>query len=144
MKEKSPAEILLGQVAEMIQLIQNHKGPISDNVTPRVKEEIERLESAIAIFEEANQKSFEEANINIESMRLDASRSTSLGEKDKQLLQRAREIERDAKNLQAANSQIIEKTKKNNAESKDTLKEQIKERRKRFKPLGGSKNWIPL
>ena len=144
MKEKSPAEILLGQVAELIQRIQNHKGPISDNLTPRVKEEIERLESAIAIFEEANQKSFEEANVNIEALRLDASRSSSLGEKDKQLLQRAREIEKDAKNLQFANSQIIEKSKKKPADSKDPLKEKIKERRKRFKPLGGSKNWIPL
>jgi hypothetical protein len=144
MKEKSPAEILLGQVAEMIQIIQNHSGPISDNLTPRVKEEIERLESAIAIFEEANQKSFEDANINIDALRLDASRSSSLGEKDKQLLQRAREIEKDAKNLQFANSKIIEKTKLKKTESKDPLKEQIKERRKRFKPLGGSKNWIPL
>ncbi len=144
MQEKNPIEPLLAQVADLIKMIQEHQGPISDKITPRVLEEIERLENAVALFEEVNQKTLQEANIDIEELRMNASRSTALSSKDKQVLQRAREIEKDAKNLQFAFSKVIERGKKAAASIQDPLKQQIKERRKRFKPLGGNKNWIPL
>ncbi|CUI16015.1 hypothetical protein PNK_0381 [Candidatus Protochlamydia naegleriophila] len=143
MKEKNPIEPLLAQVADLIKRIQEHQGPISDNITPRVLEEIERLENAVALFEEVNQKTLQEADIDIEALRMNASRSAVLSDKDKQVLQRAREIEKDAKSLQFAFSKVIERGKKA-APVQDPLKQQIKERRKRFKPLGGNKNWIPL
>ncbi|MCE2983369.1 MAG: hypothetical protein LW832_07370 [Parachlamydia sp.] len=144
MKEKNPIDLLLAQIADMIQKIQNHKESIAENISPRVLEELERLESAIAIFDEANQKSFEEANINLDALRLEASRSSAMNEKDKQLLQRARDIEKDAKKLEFAFSQMIQNGKKTKTQSTDRLKDQIKERRKKFKRLGENKNWIPL
>lgn len=144
MREKNPIEPLLVQVAELLKKIQEHQGPISENVTPRVLEEIERLENAVALFEEANRNTLQEAGIDMEALRMQASRSTAISPKDKQVLQRAREIEKEAKNLQFAFSKVIQRGKQVSAPLQDPLKQQIKERRKRFKPLGGNKNWIPL
>ncbi|WP_068467178.1 hypothetical protein [Candidatus Protochlamydia phocaeensis] len=148
MRDKNQIESLLTQVADLINMIQNHTGPISDNISSRVLEEIERLEKAIALFDEINRKSLEEANIDIERLRMEFARSPLITPKDKQLMQRARDIERDAKNLQLAFSKVIERGQSSSAAlekaAKDPLKQQIKERRKRFKPLGGNKNWIPM
>lgn len=106
--------------------------------------QVDRLEKAVGLFEEANRRTFEEAQIDLETLRLDFMRSPVVDAKDKQLMQRANDLERDAKNLQLALSKLAERSQQRQAAAKDPLKQQIKERRKRFKPLGGNKNWIPL
>ncbi|KIC71165.1 hypothetical protein DB44_EN00020 [Candidatus Protochlamydia amoebophila] len=143
-KDKNPIEPLLSQITEILHKIQNHDGSISNNLTPQIIEEIERLESAIALFNDVNQKTFQDANIDVENLKIDSSRSHMISDKDKRVLKQAQEIEKDAKKLQFAFSKIMERGQKVSVKKEDPLKQKIKERRKRFKPLGGDKNWIPM
>ncbi len=145
MENKNRIDLLLFQVAEIIQVIQNHKGPIAENISPSLLEDIEKLEKTFAQFNELSEKSFKESHIDIEQLRTETVRSTNTSAKDKQLLQRAKNIERDARKLQLSLSKAMERGKRQGATThQDPLKRKIKERRKLFKPLGGDRNWIPL
>jgi len=143
--ERQRLENLLLQVSDMISLIQNHKGPISDDISPRVLEEVERLEKAVAEFEDLNRQDFAAARIDIARLRTETEQSKQIPLKEKKLFQRAKEIEQDAYRLQLSFSKALERGKGNQKNSKqEASKQGIKDRRNRFKPLGGNKNWIPL
>lgn len=146
-QDNSSLDSLLVQVSEMIQMIQNHKGPISGNITPRVLEELELLEKTVVYFNDVNQQAFKDSHIDMERLEKETMHSPTISSKDKQLLLRAKDIERDARNLQLAFSKAIERGKrgqKGKMTTKAPSRQKIKERRKLFKPLGGDKNWIPL
>lgn len=146
--ENNPSlDHLLMQVGEMIEMIQNHKGPISSNITPRVLANMDLLEEAVGFINELNQKAFELAGID-EKLKKETLESSSIKSKDKYLIERAENITRDARSLQLALSKAAERgrgKKKTKVPPKTAAnKYNIKERRKLFKPLGGDKTWIPL
>lgn len=137
---KNQLDTLLVCIADLIQVIQEHKGSISENLTPEVYQELERLEKAIELFDETNRQEFKVANINIEALRDKTTHSSHVSPKDKALLERAKQIERDAKQLKLQFSLAIERVNP----QRDAQRKQIKERRKKFKTLGNEKGWIPL
>ncbi len=142
---KSPIEVLLMQANDILRYFHDHKGSIAENMTPKLLEDLDKLEQAFAQFKELNEKVFKESNIDVERLKAEAMRSPNYSQKDKKLFQRAKEIEREARNMQLSLSKAMERGKRENAgASKDPLKRKIKERRKLFKPLGGDKKWIPL
>jgi hypothetical protein len=144
MNQKDNAlEKLLGQVSEMISMIQNHKGTLSDHIPPVVLAEMERLEKSIALFEEINQKDLKIANIDVNHLKNEALQSTTIPKKDKNLIERAQLIENDARRLKQQVSKVLDKNKPPKKSQKNP-NQVIKDRRNRFKPLGGNKNWIPL
>jgi hypothetical protein len=146
MEKKPSLDQLLVEMSEILKIIQNQEGPISQNLTPEVVVNLEILESAIPIFSQYQQETFKEANIDIEHLVKDTLESSNTDPRTRQLLKRAKDIEKDARILQLAYSKAIERGKgrKQVKRSTDTNKQQLKERRKLFKPLGGDKNWIPL
>jgi hypothetical protein len=146
MKEKSKVEQLINQIGDMVKMIQDHKGPIADNITPEVLNKLEWLETIMSQYQELNQKTFQEAGIDIEKLRHETLGSETISPKNAQVLKRTQEIEKEAKKLQREYERIIAQ---NNlqpqaAKTKDPLRQNIKDRRKRYKPLGGDKNWIPI
>lgn len=139
-KQQHSIGYLLMQLNEMIQLIQNHKGPIAPNITPKVLADIKSLEETIHLFTEINETAFPTTPEDLKQ----SLESSTLNPKDKQLIQRAENIANDAKNLQLVLSKAIERGKKKRKGSKKNLSKYNQERRKLFKPLGEDKNWIPL
>jgi hypothetical protein len=146
MAEKNPVEYLLGYIGELLKLIPQHQGPISQNVSPEILNELERLELAMAQFEELNKQTFKNADIDIENLKAETINSDKIVPKQKQLLKKSQEIQREAKQLQAQYAQVIEKSKVKSQASRerDPLKKEMKDRKKKYKPLGGDKNWIPI
>ena len=147
MEKKPSLDHLLMQISEMLETIENQEGSISKNLTPEVLTKLDILESAVPIFLQHQRETFKEANIDIEHLIQDTLESSDSNPKNRQLLKRAKAIEKDARTLQLAFSKAIERgsgRKKTKRLSKDVNKQQLKERRKLFKPLGGDKNWIPL
>ena len=109
---KNPIEVLLMQANEILHYFQEHRGSIADNITPKLLEDLDKLEQTFAQFNELNAKVFKESNINIERLKADALRSPNLTQKDKQLFQRAKDIERQARSLQFSLSKAMERGKK--------------------------------
>lgn len=141
MNEQNSLNYLLGQVGDLLQKIQ--KRPVKDKIPPEALMELERLELAIDLFLELNQKSFQEANIDIEALRKHTAVSKSLTDKEKQILDRAKQIEKEARNIRLNLSPALQRGRQLTT-PKDPKKQRVKERRKKFKPLGGDKGWIPL
>lgn len=139
MKKKNPLDHLLMEMTEMIQLIQNHRGKISANITPQVLKKIENLEQALAVFEEANQRAFQEAGLDIERLKNETLESP-VESREKNLLQRAEMIASDARSLQLVLSREMKQGQKKPRKGASNLNQ----RKKLFKPLGGDANWIPL
>lgn len=145
MTDKNPLDYLLAQIGKMLVLIKDHKGPLT-NLSPEVFLELEKLEKAVDLFEEINEKAYKEAQINIEKLKTDAySKHSKLASKDRMIMDRAKRIEQDARDLQLQCSLIINRAKlQSKVSNPDSAKQDIKNRKKKFKPLGGNKGWIPL
>ena len=141
MKDKNPIDLLLKQIGDILDGIQSYQGPIGE-VSPQILEEVGRLEKAIALFEETNNKTFQEANIDINTLKNQTLQSHHTSPQKRQQLEKAQTLEKDAKRLQHALIQILAKRKLEDVKGSNT--QQIRERRKRFKRVGGNKNWIPL
>jgi hypothetical protein len=146
--EKKPISLedLLSQINETMQIIQNHKGPI--NITPELLADIDKLEAATGDFKETSQALFNLLDINSESYKKEVLESSATRSSDKQLIKRAEDIAREARVMKLALSKSIERGKGRKRErllSKNGDKQQqMKERRKLFKPLGGDQKWLPL
>ncbi len=141
MENQNRLDHLLTEMAEMIQLIQNHRGTISANITPQVLKKIEDLEQALAIFEEINKQAFEEAGVDRERLKTEKLESLDVPSEEKNLLQRANRIASDARNLQLILSREMRQGRQKKFRKRSSG---MKERKKLFKPLGGDANWIPL
>lgn len=147
MENKPSIDKLIMQIGEMVEMMQNYKEPISPDKTPLILAELDRLEQAVNVIEEHQQDAFKEANIDIEKL-IQESLESPVSSKNQQQLKRAKEIEVDIRAFQLALSQAMER-KKGRKKVKQTptdsaTKQQMKERRKLFKSIGGDKNWIPL
>lgn len=142
MKNKNQIELLLEQISDMIKLIEQRREPFSANLTPEVLQHLEKLEKVMGIFQDLNHKSLEEARINIDNLRVATLRSSTIPEKDKALIERAKKIEKDARQLQLHYSLLAKGG--SSGSGKNQKKQMIKNRKKKFKPMGGNKGWIPL
>jgi hypothetical protein len=140
MKEQNPLNDLLGQIGDLLHQIQTNK--VIDQIPKEALLELNRLEQAVDMFIELNQKTFQEANIDIEALKKYAKDHPSILTRDKQILDRAKDIEKEAQNLRLSLSPALSRGRKSII--KDPEKQKMKERRKKFKPLGGDRGWIPL
>lgn len=143
-KDRQKIENLFSQVSDMISKIQNYKNSSSLVISPAAFEELERLKKNIEAFEEMTQADLKLAGIDKSCLRFDAFKSDTLSEKDKKLFERAQSIENDAKHLKSHYTKAIEKNKAGKSSTQASVEKKITERKNRFKPLGGNKNWIPL
>ena len=144
MKQKNRQEIenLLLQVTEMLGKIQNRKDDFAKNTSLEMLNQLNHLEKAIEFFNLINQEDLKAANIDLEQLKADSVKNNSISEKDKELLKRAQEVEKEAHQIK---NQLFENSKKENKKNqKSPAQKTARDRRNRFKPLGGNKNWIHL
>ena len=147
MAQLKQIEVMLMQIAGLLKKIEDHKGPIQQNLTPAVWAELDRLERSLELFQNTNEKVYEEANIDFIKLEHEVMASSAVAEEDKKVLRESKELMVHAKMLQNAYAQILQSSKKVSRKKKkavDPLKKAMKNRRKQFKRLGGDKNWIPL
>lgn len=143
-EQRKQVESLLLQVSDMINKIQTKKVVIPDDLSSQVMQEIDRLEEAIAIFQDITSEDLKEADIDIVNLRTTVINSVDTAEKDKKLFEKAAAIEREAVVVKSQILKALEKADLANKNAKKATTKGIKDRRNRFKPLGGNKNWIPL
>lgn len=141
-KPQATLQDLLEQIDATLQVIQNHKGPI--NMTPDLVANLEKLETAVAHFKEDNQELFDLFNIDIKELQKEILESNTARTSDKQLIQRAKDIETEARVMKLALAKGKEERRKNPKDTKASEKRLIKERKKLFKTIGGDQKWIPL
>lgn len=135
---RNPLDIMLTYIGDLLKFLEEHKGSISQNLTPEVYKQLEQLEKVIDSFDEMNRNALKTAHINIHALSESTLHSSQVEPKDKALLERAKRIERDARELKLQYSLAI------NRASKNSDKEKRRERRKKFKNFGNDRGWIPL
>ncbi len=128
-------------IGDLVQKIKNHKGPL--NMTPYLKDQLDRLKMALELVKIANTQMFKDAGIDIEKHVREGLNSPKISERDKNLLRRSKQIEQDARRLQLAYSKALERTTDKEKKAQTTTQKK-RQRRKLFKPLGGNKDWLPL
>ena len=141
MEKKPTMDQLLLQITEILQMIHHPKGPCSKDLSSELLTPLEILETAIPVMRQHLQDTFQKANIDVERVKQEFIESPTSRTSDKQLLIRAKNIERDARLLQYAFSKAMERGKRR---TKTKYTQEMKERRKLFKSIGGDKTWIPL
>lgn len=135
---------LLRQIGEILEMIQNPKGPISQNITPEVLANLTELEAGVQFINQLNEWTVE--SVGPENLKKNIEESIA-DSKEKQLIERADNIVKDARTLQLVLSKAIHRGKRRKKEKRSpeaNSKQAIKERRKLFKSLGGDSKWIPL
>lgn len=134
---------LLIQAAQLMERIRTHKGSIKKNLTPNVLDDLKKLEVVMRALQELNLRSFENANLDLNQLKSAAIHSPNVPKEEKDFLRNAQDVEQQARRLQALLAkQIIEMEEKTSP--KTPHRKKMQERRNRFKPIGGDKNWIPL
>jgi hypothetical protein len=144
--EKNPFEDLFSQIGDLLSQIQNNQTPLTGDVPPEVMKEVDRLEKQIGLFCEMTEKVIQDSGIDIHQLQQEARNSSNIKAKDKRILERAKQIELDAKNIHFRLSAALnrDKGKKTPSSGESDRKKQIKERRKKYKSIGGDRGWIPL
>lgn len=137
----NPHESTLSKMIEILEMLEKNKLPEGD-VPPEMQEILSKLNEEIFKLQEINKKLLESANLDEKNLRIEAMHSPHATDKQKRFLERAKNFTNDVKSLHKAATKAAKKRSPpgGNAESK----QQSKERRKRFKPLGGDKDWIPM
>lgn len=131
-------EGLLADIADTMKLITTHQGPIGKIENPEtVKQNLDMWE-----------KFLQAVNNTLEDMTPPGSPTPELSPEQEAFLQRAKEIEQQGHVLEKAFASALGKTRKRakgkNGEKEAELQQQMKERRKLFKTIGGDKKWIPM
>lgn len=147
-KEKHPFEPVFNQIADMISQVYKNKNPVSTDLPPNIEEEIVKLKETL----EQIKRDAQELTIRIKSQIEVPSEikphPLELPPSHKRMFNRAQEVERDAIILEKEIKKVINKPRAKSAPKKKEsglkAKNTIKDRKKRFKPLGGDKNWIPM
>lgn len=140
MRDKNPIEPLLNQVGDLLHKIQTYDKPL-DTIPPEILKELEVLEKSFRRFQDLNQQALDQAQIDIGALKQKTiSPNSQIATQDKQVIEKSIIMERDAEQMRRYLIQVLK-----NRQSQEPAKDKsIKERRKKYKPLGGDKGWIRL
>lgn len=146
MEDQVPVERILMRIEELVRIIRDHRGPLDPNISlAAAKVDIDLLKKTLIDFYDVQREVFNKAQIDIDSLTNETLESSDLDPKDRQLLERTFDMEREVQALKTAYSPKGRKKKKKGQQGDNANEaQQIRERRKLFKTIGGDKKWIPL
>ena len=141
-KPKVSLEDLVSEVNKVLHVIQNHKGPLP----PEVLADFKRLKGLLDNFHEDIEDLIKLGDIDINKLKEAIINSPDVKSNDKQLIKQSIDLEKEARVIELALSKAMENNNepKTKTPSGNKKKQQIKERKKLFKTIGGDKNWIPM
>lgn len=145
-KEKPSMEKILREIAEMMEKIENYKGSLTPLESPGlVAANLDVLKSMMATFDEMVIEPLEKKH-DMEALTKETLESPTVNSNYKQLVKQSLEVGQEAKILNDAFKMAIAKNKsrRKGKKGEESGNQQMKERRKLFKTIGGDKKWIPM
>lgn len=144
MKDEYPLEKLLDQIGDLLKIIkENEDKPLSSAVPPEVEVLLSQLEQEVAILSDAQQKVFTQSGITDEEINtMIREGGGEGGARTQYFFDRAKTLDQDAREINASLSMTL--MMKDKQIGKKDSKQLMKERKKKFKRVGGDKGWIPL
>lgn len=143
---KDMRENIINFLQETIKNIQGCR--LANKNKSEINDNINKLESKIREFNEHVEKLLRPLNIDLKSSSNQDLKSLKLKSSHKQFIDRLKDIQQDACLTKTALLLAEAKNKKNRKNKSrfknSTNKQQMKERRKLFKPIGGDKKWLPM
>lgn len=155
MNQKNLMQSLLTQAMGLMETFQKSTG--LNEITPEIVKQIEEVQKNLIYFNEKAKQHLASSSLDPKTIRIDAMQSGHLSSKEQRNYERLTQANRDTRLLKAEIDKLISKRQRKKEVTKKaaekpgksrktslTTKEQVKQRKKRFKPIGGDKNWIPL
>lgn len=151
MKEKSPLDEILKEIAKLLEFAQSHAGQ-----TPKIEDEkaifekLDQLEQAMADYQFRMISTFYDQGITSEELAEGQYKIPSgLSAKEKETWRKATQMWWDAEGMKYALQQALKKVKQEEerptkTETSEEKRKAIKTRLEKFKRLGGKKHWKPL
>lgn len=136
----------LGKIIEILEFIRNNKIPLTE-MPNELRECLSKISEKLAILKNANAEIAQLVNIKPDNLRVEAMLSPNLTDKEKRVLERAEQVSRDTKSLVSALEQKEKSNrppKQQNIKNKSDSTQNPNARKKKLKPLGSDKGWIPL
>lgn len=143
MPQKNPIEPLLSQIGDLINKIRDCDKPIGE-ITPEIRQKIDMLQAALRLYTEFTTQVYQQSGIDIDKVRCDTLVDPNLDRKDKQVYERLRLLENDARALQQEVAKILKDREAKPEPTTDTTKKEKRARKGKFKPIGGDRGWIHL
>lgn len=147
MADKDYLERMLHELSDLFKMVDDKKDQgISSKITPEIQKRLDHVKEMVEKFSDLNAQAFESAGITEEQLRrMVENPSPDLSDKEKRLLEFSKTLKTE---VEAAKLQLelIKETSGSiyDADRRDkTKKQEIKERKKKFKRLGGD-DWLPL
>lgn len=144
MTNENPLDKLLDQIGDLLKIIKdNEEKPLSSPIPPEVDLILSKLEMEVSLLGDAQQKVFTQSGITDEEINVMIQEGGKEGgARTQYFFDRARTLDQDAREINASlSSSLLMKDKQIGKKNPEQL---MKERKKKFKRVGGDKGWIPL
>lgn len=133
-------ENFLNQLNDLIKLIDESRSKKAE-ISPEIEERIARLESVVKILSNANKETYLQLGLSEQKIDEAVEKSKELPLKERTLFQKSQILKAQ---IQKRHNEILHEVAIAKQRKKRTGKQGEKERQKKFRGLGGRKDWKPL
>lgn len=151
MSTNNPMEPLLEQIADLLKLAQENAGKkINDSVDPEILKRLDSLKGFVDDFQNTTLESLKEQGIDpAVTLKKFMEGQGKLTQQNQKILKKTVQLGFDALLMKSALQSASEigrlgKDFTKELSEKKTSKKGIKERKKKFKRIGGDSKWVPL
>jgi len=146
MTSQNPIEQFLNKLTEFLRLanIERKKQP-TGKMDPAVEERLAQLEHSVQVFKQLTEETLKQAGVQEEQIQrvLAEEARKALPAKDRMLLEKSAKLEKEVKAIsQELSKEVVIAKQKQKYVGKTGKTGQS--RKKRFRPMGGNKDWKPL
>ncbi|MBA3957527.1 MAG: hypothetical protein H0X51_03915 [Parachlamydiaceae bacterium] len=143
MSSRDPLDRFLDELTDLMRLLQVNQSKNIDKIPDEVEEKLTELEGVAARMRKVNEETFKGLGLTEEQLEKALHFPENLTAEEKRTIERSLEISREVTKTKAelTVAVTIAEQRKKNAEGSP---ENIKARKKRFRPMGGKKHWKPM
>lgn len=133
-------ENFLNQLNDLLRLIDENRSKKAE-ITPEIEERIARLERVVKILSNANKDTYSQLGLTDHKINEVLGKAKELPLKERALLQKSQILKAQ---IEKRHNEILPEVVIAKQHKKRTGKQGQKERKKKFRGLGGRKDWKPL
>lgn len=143
MKEKDPLEKFYEEISKLVEIAQNKDLKPTEALPDNIQQRLAALEREVQTFVRVNDRLIAEAGITDSDIEKILDKPDHLSASRQQLLQRTKKLKGMVEEIQR-NYLIASSMAKKNEPYKGTKNKQVQARKKKFRGMGGTKDWKPM
>jgi hypothetical protein len=143
MKEKDPLEKFFEEISKLVELAQNKELKPTDKFPEDIEQRLSEIEKNLQTFVNVNDRLIAEAGITASDIEKIIAKPDHLSADRRNLIDRTKKLKGVVEDIQR-NYLIASSVAKKNEPYKGTKNKQVLARKKKFRGMGGTKDWKPM